>query len=304
MGRREPALSGATAWRTGRFDARRGPSTVLFGRMYEDAAIECGAFSPGGRVFCIASAGCTAMALAPAHEVVATDVNPAQLAYAARRISGAPAERGTAERVLAAGRALAPLVGWSRRHLRAFLALDDVAAQHAFWRTRLDTRRFRLVLAVLLCPAVLRAMYAAPLVRVLPPRFGAVLRARLTRGFARHPNRDNPYARALLLGTLPDGPPAGAARAIRLVHADAARWLEQAPAAAFAGFALSNVLDGADDAYRERLFAAVRRAAQPDAVVVLRSFREPPAHSTTNRAADDRSLLWGVVDVRPAAALA
>ena len=31
-----------TAWKRGRFDARGGPSKVLFGRMYEDAAIECG----------------------------------------------------------------------------------------------------------------------------------------------------------------------------------------------------------------------------------------------------------------------
>ena len=54
-----------TVWTHGRFDARGGPGKVLFGRMYEDASIEAGAFPPGGRVFCIASAGCTAMRLAP-----------------------------------------------------------------------------------------------------------------------------------------------------------------------------------------------------------------------------------------------
>ena len=98
----------ATAWERGRFDARRGPSKVLFGCMYEDASIECGAFRPGGRVFCIASAGCTAMKLAPRHEVVAVDINPAQLAYAQRRFAGEHCVRGVAERVMAFARAVAP----------------------------------------------------------------------------------------------------------------------------------------------------------------------------------------------------
>ena len=45
-------------------------------------SIELDAFRPGGRILCIASAGCTAMKLAPDHEVVAVDINPIQLAYA------------------------------------------------------------------------------------------------------------------------------------------------------------------------------------------------------------------------------
>lgn len=293
----------ATAWARGRFDARRGPGAILFGRMYEDAQIECDAFRPGGRVFCIASAGCTAMRLAPQHEVVAVDINAAQLAYAERRLAGERCVRGSAEHVMAFARAFAPLVGWSRSRLHAFLELEDPAQQSAYWRAYLDTRRFRAALDAVLSITALRAVYAAAFLDFLPPRLGAVLRARMARCFARHPNRSNPYARALFMGELPDDPPPAQVRSIRLVHADAAAYLEGEAAAGFDGFALSNILDGADAGYARRLFAAVKRAAAPGAVAVLRSFREPADAGPENRAPDDRAMLWGVVDVRPAAAL-
>ena len=292
-----------TVWERGRFDARSGPGKVLFGRMYEDASIEQGAFRPGGRVLCIASAGCTAMTLAPRHEVVAVDINPVQLAYAERRFAGDPGVRGVAERVMAFGRSFGPLAGWSLSRVRTFLDLENPAEQIAYWRQHLDTRRFRVAVDGLLSLTALRAVYASPFLDFLPPRLGAVMRGRMERCFALHANRTNPYARALLLGELADMPPPPEAKDIRLVHADAAGYLEREPAASFAGFALSNILDGADAAYQVRLVAAVKRAATEDAVVVLRSFRDPPAALATNRAADDRAMLWGIVDVRPAAAL-
>jgi hypothetical protein len=90
----------ATIWERGRLDTRVGPRQALFGRMYEDPSIELEAFRPGSRVLCIASAGCTAMKLAPQHDAVAVDINPVQLAYAERRFDGDPGVRGRAERIM------------------------------------------------------------------------------------------------------------------------------------------------------------------------------------------------------------
>jgi S-adenosylmethionine:diacylglycerol 3-amino-3-carboxypropyl transferase len=296
-------MPATTPWERGRFDARSGPSKVLFGRMYEDAGIECAAFRHGSRVFCIASAGCTAMQLSAAgHDVVAIDINRDQLAYAADRLAGRPAVRGTAERVMAVARTFAPLVGWTRGRVRRFVELDELPAQVAMWRT-LDTWRLRVAFGALFSVTALRAVYASPFLAFLPSRLGAVMRARLARCFSRHPNRTNPFARALLLGELAGESRKPQAGSIELAHGDAAEWLEAAPPGGFDAFTLSNILDGATPAYRARLFAAVRRAAARDAVVVLRSFAEPAAELVTNRAEDDRSMLWGVVDVRPAADL-
>jgi S-adenosylmethionine:diacylglycerol 3-amino-3-carboxypropyl transferase len=296
-------MTAETPWQHGRFDAKSGPGKVLFGRMYEDTRIELAAFRPGGRVFCITSAGCTAIDLVARHPVVAIDINGEQLAYAGARLAGGAAVRGTAERVMSFGRAFAPMVGWSQARLRAFVDLDDPATQQAFWRRELDTARFRAAFDTLLSVTALRAVYASPFLAFLPPRLGAVLRARMERCVARHPNRTNPYLRALLLGELPPAPILPPAGAIELVHGDAAAWLESAPAASFDGFTLSNILDGAGEGYRARLFSAVRRAAAPGAMVVLRSFAEPPALEDTNRAGDDRAMLWGIVDVRGASTL-
>ena len=93
------------------------------------------------------------------------------------------------------------------------------------------------------------------------------------------------------------------AQSVKLVHADAAAFLESQPPASFDGFTLSNILDGTDEAYTRRLFGAVKRAARPDAVTVIRSFGEAEAASPFNRAEDDRSMLWGSVLVRPVSEL-
>ena len=290
------ATSSDTPWAAGRFDRRARPRRVLFGQMYEDPEIELGVFPAGAPVFCIASAGDTALALARRHPVTAVDINPVQLDYARRRLGGEPSQTGSAERLLALGRALLPLAGWRRRDLETFLAFEAVAPQLDYWRARLDTRRFRAGLDALLSVSGLRAVYASPFLAILPAHFGRVMRGRMERCFARHPNASNPFARALLLGERPPpGPPPG--HPVDLVCADAAAHLERCPPGTFGGFTLSNVLDGAPPAYRDRLLAAVDRAARPGAVRVLRSFAEPVAPVPDDRAAEDRSMLWGMVEV-------
>jgi len=292
-----------TIWERGRLDARVGPSQVLFGRMYEDPSIELEAFRPGSRVLCIASAGCTAMKLAPHHEVVAVDINPVQLAYAERRFDGDPGVRGRAERIMDFMRFFGPLAGWWPSRVRAFVELDDPSEQMRYWAHTLNTWRFRAAVDGLFSVTALRSVYAPRFLDFLPKRLGAVMRGRMERCFARHSNRSNPYARSLLLGELSSEPPPPQANEIQLVHADAASFLESRPPASFEGFTLSNILDGTDQAYQERLFAAVKRAATPDAITVIRSFGNAEADSPANRAVDDRSMLWGSVLVRPAGEL-
>jgi S-adenosylmethionine:diacylglycerol 3-amino-3-carboxypropyl transferase len=298
--RREPMAT--TPWRSGRLDARQGRKKLLFGRVYEDSAVEQSAFAGGASVFCIASAGCTALALSREHDVVACDINPAQIAYVKRRLAGGSREKGTADKVMGFLRRLMPLAGWSRAKVDTFLALDEPEAQLAFFRERLDTWRFRAGLKLLLSPLWLRGLYSDTLLGVLPPHFDRVLRKRMESCFGIHPNRNNPYARALLLGGHADDETSALEATpsrIELVVEDAASYLERCDEHRFDGVSLSNILDGVDGTYRDRLFRAIRRAAKPGATVVLRSFAEPSAHLETNRAERDRSMLWGVVDVRP-----
>ena len=89
----------------------------------------------------------------------------------------------------------------------------------------------------------------------------------------------------------------GQSPSIDVVCADAADYLTQCPPGSFEAFSLSNILDGASEAYARRLWRAVRRAAAPGAVIVLRSLGEPATVEADEWAAADRSMIWGAVMV-------
>ncbi len=286
-------------WNSGAAKSGGNAHRLIYGQMQEDAEIERRSFAGLGRVFCLASGANTALALAGEHEVVACDRNPVQLQYALARTNGAMPRRGDAERTLEMARQLAPVVGWRRRMVDEFLEMTDVEEQATFWRVHLDTVMYKSCFAMLLSRPAMRLIYARRFLQCLPPHFGEVMRSRLERGFATHPNRSNPYARALLRGEMIDLPQSQDAR-LRFVLGDAAAYLEAREPGSFDGFALSNILDGADAAYAKRLARAVRKAASDEAKVVIRSFREPEPGMMTNEAERDRSLVWGVVDVRRA----
>jgi S-adenosylmethionine:diacylglycerol 3-amino-3-carboxypropyl transferase len=293
-------VSASTPWQRGRLDARQGKPRLLFGQMYEDWDIEAEVLPASGRVFCIASAGSTSMALAARGlTVTAVDINPAQVDYVRARLGGAAPRAGMADWFFATGRRFLPLMGLRRSKIRQFLELADPSDQVRFWHARLDTARFKVALAVAINPFALRSIYSSTFVRVLPKRFDRIIRSRLERCWGLHPNRTNPYAWRFLLGTDPPDyvAPTLAAERIELVCADAAAYLESCPPASFIGFSLSNILDGTEPAYGERLMVAVRRSAQAGAVVVLRSFMEPPPGESTEWAARDRSMLWGRLTV-------
>ncbi len=292
----------STPWSRGRIDGRPGPPQLLFGRMHEDWRVEVSVFKPGSRIFCIASSGDTALALARrGFRVTAVDVNPAQIEYARARAAGAPPRSGVVDRQQARARRALPWLGLRKSDLRDFLNLSEPDEQLAFWHEKLETRRLRALLRWGLNPKLLRLTHGREFVDFVPPRFDRVLLNRLERTWACHPNRENPYAWRLLLGEDPPvsdpEPPGEAPPEIEFLCADAAEFLASGPPARFDGFTLSNITDAAPPGYRDRLLAAVRHAAAPGTILVLRSFKEPQNKEEAEWAARDRSPLWGSIEV-------
>jgi SAM-dependent methyltransferase len=288
-----------TPWARGRLLGGFGGPRLLFGRMYEDWGVELAVFPPSGaRVLCIASAGDTAAALDSAgYEVTAVDVNPVQLAYARERLAGGGSREGTAEAVMRIGRGAAArlLPAWRQVELRDFLALDDPVEQGRRWREELDTPGLHRLMRVALRPGGALAVALLPsFAGVVPPRFDEVLRRRLERTVCRHPNARNPWLWRLLAGTEAPGTAALRAPDVRLVHGDVLDVLERAPRGGYDAVTLSNVLDGPGPDFARRLRAALRHAVRPGGVVVLRSARQP-GPGGPGWAAEDRSVLWGVV---------
>lgn len=289
-----------TPWALGRVDGKEKPAELLFGRMHEDARVETGVFPKGARVFAIASAGCTSLALARRGDLVTTvDINPAQCEYVRARCRGAQVEAGSIDRLLAAARGALRWIGLPQLELRAFLNMDDPGRQIRHWREHLDSFAWRTALACTLNPLTLRAAYSSEFVRSLPPRFAVVFRERLERGFARHANCENEFAWRMLLGCEPPNTVENRQPepCVRVECADAAEYLERREPGSFDAFTLSNILDGPNETYRARLFRAMKRAAAPDARYVLRSLAAPATALDAGVAAEDRSMLWGIVKV-------
>ncbi len=253
--------------------------------MYEDPEVELRSL-PRGRVLAIASAGDVAFALAAGgRDVMAVDVNPAQVEYVRDRMAGSAAQAGGL-----AAKALPPM-GLTRGRLKGFFELDDPAVQVTAWR-RLAGRRFRAALAFAFGPA-LRLAYRGELARALPPGFAAELSSRLERGFGIHANRRNPLAPALF--GLPTAPTT--AQEIDVEHAEVVDYLRRQPPRSFDGFAFSNITDGAPRAFREQLLTAARDASRTGAVAVLRTLALPRSQVDAERAASDRALIWGGIEV-------
>jgi S-adenosylmethionine:diacylglycerol 3-amino-3-carboxypropyl transferase len=270
--------------------------------MYEDPAIEAVALQGAEHVLAVASAGDVAMALARrGQRVTAIDVNPAQAAYVRARLRGAPVRSGGADRLLAAGRAVLRAAGWRPSLLDAFCRLDDPAVQLAVWRAELATPPVRRLLAVALRPAALRLGYRRAFALAAPDDLGAVLLDRVEAGIGRHPNRSNPWAHLLFRGRWPlEESPPQRPEAVRVVTGELADHLESVPPGTYQAFALSNVLDGPGPAYRTRLCQALRAAAAPGAPVLLRTLGGPASPADADRAALDRSLIWGGITVTTA----
>ena len=279
-----------TAWTAGRL-AGSGPPRLIFGRMYEDPEVELAAL-PAGRVLAIASAGDVAFALAAAgRQVVAVDVNPAQAEYVRERSLGAPPRAGQADQYLALAARALPLLGLSSNRCRRFFELDDPGVQVAAWR-RLAGHRFGAALRLAFGP-LLRVAYRGELARALPAGFAAVLAARLERGFGIHPNRQNSLARALFGLPAPPAP----AHEVEVERAEVLDYLRAQPPHSFDGFAFSNVTEGAPAGFRDELLSAARAAARPGARAVLRSLGRPRSREDAARAASDRALIWGGIEV-------
>ncbi len=295
-------------WIAGRIDGSRRAPTLLFRRMFEDWTLEESVFAGRRRVLCIASGGCTAIALANrGHRVTAVDVNPAQIASVRRRLAARGKPRcsrpmeseppASVERALRMRLWALRALGVASSLVQEFVDCDSVARQVQLW-DRLCSRRVRLALRAVLHPSVLRLTYARPFVRALPQHFSQTLLTRMRRGIARWPNRDNPFIGQLLTGRRSPrlDPALQPGRTIELVCDEVASYLERSAPGSFEAFSLSNIPDGCDEGYARRLVDAVYHAAAPGAVVVIRSFCGSPEPGS-DWSAHDRAHLWGSVHV-------
>ncbi|MGO1974144.1 MAG: hypothetical protein ACTH2Q_14410 [Propionibacteriaceae bacterium] len=290
-------------WRTA---SRRGDGQrILFGVSYEDERIELDAFADASRVCLVATSGEVVAACAAAGlDVVAVDLNQAQLDYARERVAGGSTRRGSAQLVMDTLRqgltAVAP--AWRPRHLVPHLLHDDGPAARKHWDETLDSRAFRAVLKASLQPGLRLGVIARPeLFGFLPPRFHRVIRQRMADGLERHGMAGNRFAWRLLAGReLPGWQlPAVDADALTWQVADMAAHLETVPAGSYDGVSLSNVVDGMPNHFARRLLVAARHAVKRGGPIVWRTFSNPGLPGA-GRVADEAAMVWGQVQVEAA----
>jgi Protein of unknown function (DUF3419) len=262
-----------TAWDAGRLRGSGEPS-VVFGFQHEDSAIEASFFAEGGggRALCIASGGETALSLlaAGASEVVAVDVNPAQLRLVELKTAALKDGRsdwlieelcfcGVVERRT---RLLGPSLRWFAR--------------------RPDGLRWRIGWALLRVAVSLG--YASRFRSRLPRGWSARLASRISERIAS--GCDDPLWLAELgLGFGPDGLPVYAPGSVaeivsrldrlRLVRSDLAAYLRDRPSEAWFMIALSNIADTMGNDDRTELLSLVSSHLTPGGIVVLRSIVHP-----------------------------
>jgi S-adenosylmethionine:diacylglycerol 3-amino-3-carboxypropyl transferase len=181
--------------------------------------------------------------------------------------------------------------------IEALFACDTLAEQRSFYAQRWNTRRWRLMLRLLVNRVTFRKTFHSAFMehveeRKLSAHFGHLIEQVITEV----PIGENYFLRQMLTGSYAQGPAAalppylqpGGGRAVagnleRLVLVDGSytAWLRGRPDASVDAFALSNIVEwiGADEL--EGLLEQVLRTAAPGARLVFRNFlgwTEVPAH--------------------------
>lgn len=262
-----------------------------FAQVREDAEVELFVASqrPIEHGLIIASAGCTALALAHrGGHWTALDSNPAQIELC-RHKAGllAKGDRQAILPLLRQGRVDRMLDGlaclyryglFRDARVREFLNLNDLAAQRQhfdrYWDGRLWRSCFGLAIGQ---PLFFLRWFFGSLTDSFPPELAAHIRQEVEAALLRSPARQNLYLWQLFLGQYPPGVWPAYLRELPLnlgglewLQGDLLEWLEAQPSGSLDFFGLSNVPELATAAEVARLGRAVTRVARPGAMVVLR----------------------------------
>lgn len=262
-----------------------------FAQVREDAEVELfvAGQRPIERGLIIASAGCTALALAPrGGHWTALDSNPAQLELCqlkARLLTNGNRDRilpllrtGRVDRMLDGLACLYRYGLFRNARVREFFNLDDLAAQRqhfeSYWDGRLWRGCFQLAIGQ---PLLFMRWFFGSLTHSFPPNLATHLRHEVEAALLRSPARQNPYLWQLFLGGYPPGvwPPylgdlPRDLSGLEWVKGDLLEWLEEQPSDSLDFFGLSNVPELASGPEIARLGKALVRVGRPGALVVLR----------------------------------